>query len=110
MTKVNKKIINDITIDEKIAALREQLKQAKIAKQKQAAMQKKADAEKKRAEDTHKKVLLGAMLLNLLEKDSSPDQAIQKFIIEGLNAFLTRDVDRELFGLRVIQKSEEKQT
>ena len=49
--------------------------------------------EKKR--DTRRKILIGAFYLEQMEKD----EILKKKTLSGLNGFLVRENDRELFGL-----------
>lgn len=51
-----------------------------------------------RANDTRRKVLLGALVLQRLEKSSDPDFAkrLADWLRRELPGFLTRDVDKEL--------------
>ena len=49
--------------------------------------------EKKR--DTRRKILIGAFFMEQMEKD----EPMKKKILAGLNGFLVRANDRELFGL-----------
>lgn len=79
-----------------IQQLEERLKQAK-AKQAQINARKRAsDAKKKRAEDTRRKVLVGAVVLAAMEKGSH----IRPLIEQMLDQALTKDADRLLFGLQ----------
>lgn len=82
------------TIDDKIKALEEKLKQEKAKKQKFEARKKTIESKAQRATDTRKKILLGAFLMERMEK--SPEYAAKVTI--GLGEFLKRDADRALFG------------
>ena len=57
------------TIDEKIKALETKLKQEKAKKQKMEAMKRAAETKAQRAQDTRKKILLGAFLMGKMEKN-----------------------------------------
>lgn len=83
--------------EKRIKELEEQLRQAKALKQKVEARARAEAAKKKRAEDTRRKVLLGAFLLQQMESDP----ATHASVLRGLQGFLTRPDDRELFGLAV---------
>lgn len=85
------------TIEETIASLEQKLKQAKALKQKQEARQRAIDAKLKRTADTRRKVLLGAFLLEHMERAGKNPLA---FSFEGkrFEPWLTRDDDRILFG------------
>ena len=63
---------------------------------------------KERTQDTRRKILLGALILNRLENPRDPDFAarLHRWLQDELPGFLTRGVDRELFEeiLRVEDK------
>ena len=82
-------------LDERIKAQEEKLKQLKALKQKQEAMKRAADAKKVRADDTRRKILLGAMLLDQMDKN----EGMKKNMIGQLDSYLTRSDDRALFDL-----------
>lgn len=73
----------------------------KKLEERKAAIQQEINREKskldkaERAKDTRRKILVGAYCLELAEKD----EATYKKLITGLDAFLSRDADRALFGL-----------
>jgi len=77
------------SIEERIAQLEAQRKtlQARLGKQ-------------ERAHDTRRKVLLGALVLNRLEKsdDSEFSKRLGDWLRRELPGFLTRDVDKLLFS------------
>lgn len=50
---------------------------------------------KKRKQDTRRKILLGAYLLRLMESDKS----LENRIMMGLDGYLKKKIDRDLFGL-----------
>lgn len=54
---------------------------------------------KKRKQDTRKKILLGAYLMRLMEKN--PD--LESQVINDLDKYLDQKIDRELFGLLSIR-------
>jgi large subunit ribosomal protein L7/L12 len=83
------------TIDDRISELELKLKQAKAKKQQIEARKRTAETKKVRALDTKKKVLAGALLLQMMEED---EQTRQK-IMARLDKFLTRTQDRVVFGL-----------
>lgn len=89
------------SIDQRIAALEEKLKQEKAKKQKVEARKRAAEAKLNRAQDTRRKILAGALVLEMMEQD---EQAKTRFMAR-LDSFLTRQDDRALFGL--YPKSEE---
>jgi uncharacterized membrane protein YccC len=53
---------------------------------------------KRRKDDTRRKVLVGAMILETMEATES-DQWPKERLIDALDSFLIRDRDRALFGL-----------
>lgn len=88
------------TIDEKIRALETKLKQEKAKKQKMEAARRAAETKVLRAQDTRKKILLGAFMLDRMGKN--PEYAAKA--VESLDGFLTRDDDRAMFGLAPLPK------
>lgn len=83
------------TIDERIAALEAKLKQERAKKQKVEARLRAVEQKRKRAEDTRRKILAGALVLELMEQDQ---QTRERFLAR-LDRYLTREDDRALFGL-----------
>ena len=71
------------TIDEKIKALETKLKQEKAKKQKMEAMKRAAETKAQRAQDTRKKILLGAFLMGKMEKN--PEYAAK--VMSGFDSF-----------------------
>ena len=53
------------------------------------------EAAQKRKEETRKKILLGALMMSMMEKGELDKGKMRK----KLDGFLTREVDRKLFGL-----------
>ena len=53
------------------------------------------EANQRRKEDTRRKILLGALLMEMMEKGELEPNKIRK----RLSSFLTRDIDRKLFDL-----------
>lgn len=88
------------TIDDKIAAQLEKLAQLKALKAKQDAQARAEKAKKDRAADTRRKVLLGAMVLENMQRDPETNTAMNV----QLDGWLTRDDDRALFGLQPLKK------
>ena len=82
-------------LDERIKAQEEKLKQLKALKQKQEAMKRAADAKKVRADETRRKILIGALLLDQMDKNGG----MKKNILGQLGTFLTRPDDRALFDI-----------
>lgn len=82
-------------IEEKITALETKLKQAKAQRQQIEARKRVAEAKTKRTEDTRRKILAGALVLEMMEGD---DATKQRFL-DRLGKYLTRTDDRALFNL-----------
>ncbi len=85
-------------IDDKIKALEEKLKQAKAQKAKIEARKKAIEAKVQRSQDTRRKVLAGAMVFEMMERD----EATRQRFMERLDKYLTRADDRALFDLQVM--------
>ena len=90
-------------LEASIEAQQKKLAQLKAHKQKIEARQKSKLQGAARQQDTRRKVLAGAMLLELMNMDAE----LQRSMLGKLSAFLTRDDDRKLFGLTVSSKSEQ---
>lgn len=54
---------------------------------------------KKRKQDTRKKILLGAYLMRLMEHNPH----LKSQVMNDLDEYLDKKIDRELFGLRSIR-------
>ncbi len=78
-----------------IEAKEKRLAQLKAQKQKMEALERTRLSTLARKQDTRRKVLAGAMLLEMMER--SP--GMKKEMLERLSSFLTRAEDRALFGL-----------
>ena len=85
---------------QRVKDLEEKLKQAKALKQKMETRSKAAENKQKRAADTRKKILVGAAILAKVERGEWPKDKM----LEMMNQQLTRDDDRALFDLTVIEK------
>ena len=83
------------SIDDKIKAIEEKLKQAKAQKAKADARKKAVEAKAKRGQDTRRKVLAGALVLDMMERD----EANRQRFMQRLDSYLTRPDDRALFDL-----------
>ena len=59
------------TLEQKIAKQEERLRQLKVQKQAIAAREKKKNSDRQRKDDTRRKILLGAWVLNKLKNDES---------------------------------------
>ena len=82
------------SIDDKIADFETKLKQLKEQKKLAENREKKKAKEKERKDETRRKILLGAMCLQMMKDD---EQAYQK-ILARMDKFLTENRDRVLFG------------
>ena len=82
-------------LDEKIKSHEERLKKLKAQKQDVLARQKSKQAEQQRRDDTRKKILLGAYLLDKMREDSGAKQ----IVLADLDKYLTKKTDRTLFHL-----------
>lgn len=83
------------TIEERIAKLEAELKQQKAKKAKIEARERAAKAKKSRADDTRKKILVGAVILAKVERGEWPVNRLTDLMEKAL----TRPDDRALFGL-----------
>lgn len=93
-----------IGIEDKIKALEEKLKQAKAQKAKIEARKKAIETKVQRSQDTRRKVLAGAMVLEMMERD----EATRQRFMERLNKYLTRADDRALFDLQATTTESQK--
>ncbi|MBI1627069.1 mobilization protein [Comamonas suwonensis] len=82
-------------IDDTITTLEQKLKQAKAKKQQIEARKRAIETKAKRAADTRRKVLVGAVILAKVESGTWPKDKL----LAMLDAALTRDDDRALFEL-----------
>lgn len=83
------------TVDERIAALEAKLKQEKAKKQQIEARKRAAEQKQKRANDTRRKVLVGAAILAKVGRGEWPEEKL----LAMMDDVLTRADDRALFGL-----------
>jgi len=54
-------------------------------------------AKQERANDTRRKVLLGALILHRIENDPVNGEKMKAWVAKELPGFLTRETDKELF-------------
>lgn len=94
MTQIEQRIAK---AEEALKTAQEKLKQAKALKQKQEAKKRAALAKAERSADTRRKVLIGSLILAKVERGEWPRESMMAMLDKGL----TRDHDRELFGLSV---------
>ena len=83
------------TLEKKIEAQLEKLKQLKARKQAIEAREKAKQKEQERKDDTRRKILLGSYLI----KKMNDNEANKEKILAELNEYLTEDRDRMLFNL-----------
>ncbi|SCC95956.1 conserved protein of unknown function [Thiomonas sp. X19] len=83
------------SIDERIATLETKLKQERAKKQQIEARKRAAESKTKRSQDTRRKILVGAAILAKVERGEWPRDKL----LAMMEATLTRDDDRALFGL-----------
>lgn len=83
---------------QRVTDLEEKLKQAKALKQKAEARVKAAENKQKRADDTRRKILVGAAILAKVERNEWPKEKL----LDMMGQTLTRADDRALFELPVI--------
>ena len=89
------------TLEQKIAKQEERLRQLKAQKQAIAAREKKKNSDRQRKDDTRRKILLGAWVLNKLKNDESfKDQLtdFEKFLSTESKTEENRQKDKDLFN------------
>jgi uncharacterized protein YcbX len=84
-----------LAIEEQIKKQQEKLAQLKARKQAIESRLKATESKKNRAEDTRRKVLIGAAVLAQIENNPEAQERTKQM----MDKFLTRDNDRKLFGL-----------
>ena len=82
------------TLEKKIEAQLEKLKQLKARKQAVEARGRAKQKEQERKDDTRRKILLGSYLIKKMENEANKEK-----ILADLNEYLTEDRDRQLFNL-----------
>lgn len=88
------------TIEDQIKKQQDKLNQLKARKQAIEARARTLESKKARAEDTRKKVLIGAAVLAQIENNPEGQERTRLM----MDKFLTRDNDRTLFGLNLISQ------
>jgi hypothetical protein len=83
------------TIDDTIAALQTKLKQAKERKQQIESRKRTLQQKQERADDTRRKILVGALILAKVERGEWPREKLMAM----LDTELSRADDRALFDL-----------
>ena len=89
------------TLEKKIEAQLEKLKQLKARKQAIEAREKSKQKEQERKDDTRRKILLGSYLI----KKMNANEANKEKILAELNDYLTENRDRQLFDLPNIEEN-----
>ena len=84
-----------LAIEEQIKKQQEKLNQLKIRKHAIESRLKATESKKNRADDTRRKVLIGAAVLAQIENNPEAQERTKQM----MDKFLTRDNDRKLFGL-----------
>ena len=82
------------TLEKKIEAQLEKLKQLKAQKQAIEARERTKQKEQQRKDDTRRKILLGSYLIKKMQNEANKEK-----ILAELNEYLTEDRDRQLFNL-----------
>lgn len=83
-------------LEARIERIEQQKQQARERLNKAKAQKRAADAKKQRRDDTRRKILLGAMLLNEMQNSDKTEQ----FMLAKLDSYLTSERDRQLFNLK----------
>lgn len=83
------------TLDERIDTLEAKLKVLKVRQTRRQARRRARDKEQLRRDDTRRKILVGALLLARVEQGRFPKDELLAWLEDAL----TRDEDRQLFGL-----------
>ena len=85
------------TLEKKIEAQLEKLKQLKARKQAIEARERSKQKEQERKDDTRRKILLGSYLIKKMQNEANKEK-----ILAELNEYLTENRDRQLFDLPCI--------
>ena len=83
------------TLDSKIKAQEEKLKQLKAQRQAALARERAKEKEQARKDDTRRKILIGSCMLKIVENDTVAHEKL----MAQLDKYLTENRDRELFNL-----------
>jgi hypothetical protein len=90
-------------LPQRIAGLEEQLRVLKARQQRLLARERRITSQRERREDTRRKILIGAMILEHIEQGRYSREALKA----ALDRFLTRDADRALFELAPLTDTRE---
>ena len=82
-------------LDERISSLETKLRQLKVRQQRIDARARALSSRRARKDDTRRKILIGATVLALVDRDELDHDTLQVW----LDVHLTRDDDRALFDL-----------
>ena len=85
------------TLEKKIEAQLEKLKQLKARKQAIEARERSKQKEQESKDDTRRKILLGSYLIKKMQNEANKEK-----ILAELNEYLTEDRDRQLFDLPIM--------
>ena len=88
------------TLEKKIEAQLEKLKQLKARKQAIEARERSKQKEQERKDDTRRKILLGSYLIKKMQNEANKEK-----ILAELNEYLTENRDRQLFDLPNIEEN-----
>jgi len=83
------------TLDSKIKAQEEKLKQLKAQRQAALARERAKEKEQARKEDTRRKILIGSCMLKI----TGDDEKARAKLITQMDKYLTEERDRKLFNL-----------
>ena len=88
------------TLEKKIEAQLEKLKQLKARKQAIEARERSKQKEQERKDDTRRKILLGSYLIKKMQNEANKEK-----ILAELNEYLTENRDRQLFDLPNVEEN-----
>ena len=83
-------------LDEKIQKQEEEIKRLKALKRKAESTKRAKDREQQRKDDTRRKILIGACMMEIIEENPEAKDRL----IKQLDNFLTTERDRKLFDLK----------
>ena len=83
------------TLDSKIKAQEEKLKQLKAQRQAAMARERAKEKEQARKDDTRRKILIGSCMLKI----TGDDEKARAKLITQMDKYLTEERDRKLFNL-----------
>lgn len=83
----------------RVEELEAKLKQAKALVQKQEAQQRALESAQARKKETRQKILIGAMVLNLIKQEDEDGEKWKQSIMKRLDNYLVKPSDRAMFDL-----------